>query len=109
MKKIIRLLPVLAILMALTSAFAFQNAPKVAPKSQDTFYYMYSGSTTNLSDYEQTGNWSTAFTADPGGCNGGTSLPCVVSSSFSDRADFISDINTNGATVVDNHVADFKH
>ena len=105
MKKILRLLPVLAI----TSAFAFQNVPKEAAKKQDTFYFQYSGATTNLSDYEQSGNWSTAYTSDPGGCNGGTSLPCVVSSSISDKTDFISDITTNGAGVVDNNVADYKH
>jgi hypothetical protein len=70
---------------------------------------VYSGLSTNLSDYEQSGNWSTAYTADPGGCNGGPTLPCVVSSSFSDKADFISDITTNGTPVVDNNVADFRH
>lgn len=109
MKKILRLLPVLAILMAITSAFAFQNAKKVPAKPLDTFYYVYSGSTTSLSDYELSSNWSTAYMADPGGCDVGTSLPCVVTSSFSDKADFINDISTNGATVVNNNVADYRN
>lgn len=109
MKKIIRLLPALAIMMAISSAFAFQQTKKVSAKAQDTFYYVYSGSTTDLSDYEQSGNWSTAYTADPGGCDLGNSLPCVVTSSFSDKADFINDISTNGAGVVNSHVADYRN
>lgn len=109
MKKANRLLPLLAIALAITSAFAFQNVKKMKANPLNTYYYVYSGTTTDLADYKETSNWSTAYMSDPGGCNGGASLPCVVTSSFSDRADFIDDITTNGAGVVDNHVADYKH
>lgn len=109
MKKVFRFLPVLAILMAISSAFAFQQKTKAPQPKRDIFYYVYSGTTTDLSDYEQSSNWSTSFTADPGGCNGGSTLPCVITSSFSDKADLLNDINTNGAGVVDNNVADYKH
>lgn len=89
---------------AITCAFAFRPAKKAAQKRLDTYFYTYSGSTTTLGDYETTGNWSEPANMDPDNCQEGLDLPCIVSSPFSLKADFLNDITTNGVSVVNNHI-----
>jgi hypothetical protein len=94
---------------AITCAFAFRPAKNAHQKGTDTFYYTYSGNSTMLSDYETDGNWSNPAGSDPGGCNGGPTLPCVVSSSESTKAGFLADITANGTSVVDNNIVHKRH
>ena len=100
------LLPAIAMLFALVCVFAFTPAQKTA-HTTDTYFYVYSGTTTDLSDYQDSGNWGEAQASDPGGCNGGSSLPCVVTSSIDNKTDFVQSITS--ASVVDNNVADYRH
>lgn len=107
MKSIKFLLPLLAVVLIVTAAFTTQGAT-AQPKKVDTFFYQYTGTGTSLSDYENPDNWSNAMTENPGGCNGGSVLPCVVSSGLSDKNDFIDDISNNGTGVVNDHIEAYR-
>jgi len=93
MKQIKKFMLLASMILAISFAFAFRPAEQV--KKADTFYYVYSGESNDLEDLKAPGNWGSPLTEDPDGCNGGTVLPCVVSSPFSDKDDFIEDIETN--------------
>lgn len=106
MKQIKNLLLMAGFALAITFAFAFRPAEK--GKHTGTFYFVYSGTTSGQTPYEQPGNWSEALDTDPGACNEG-SLPCVVVSSIDNKDDFIQDIKDNGTGVVDNNVEYYRH
>lgn len=107
MKSIKFLLPLLAVVLIITAAFTTKGAA-TQPKKMSSYFYQYTGIGTSLSDYANPDNWSNAMTENPGGCNGGSSLPCVVSSGLSDKSDFINDISNNGTGVVNDHIEAYR-
>jgi hypothetical protein len=89
----------IAIAIALVSFTQFKKP------HTDTFYYQYSGSTTNLADYQEPNNWAGPISQGSAGCSS-NNLPCEVTSSIGNKTNFVQSITSE--SVVDNHVSTRK-
>jgi hypothetical protein len=104
MKKISNLVLMACFAIAITTAFAFKPAAKLKVNTTTTYYFIYSGGTTDLGDYENPDNWSEALEEDPDNCGEGTTLPCVVTSTIDNKEDFVGEIVITGASVVNSNI-----